>query len=86
MGRFTDAELSKDRKRASFDTEDDAWAGYKPKFVKSPVNRVWKFNWQPVTPDIPKKTVTRRKSNSIRHDETKPVVATQPLQKGQSQW
>lgn len=41
--KFTRAQLEKSKKRKSIDTEDDAWAGYKPKYVKNLIQRVNRY-------------------------------------------
>ena len=82
---FTDSQLSRQKKRAHIDTEDDAWAGYKPKFIKTPVNRVWKFNRQPLAPTIPEKK-PKKTDSVLKEGESKPIVASQSLVRGQSAW
>ena len=82
----------KGKRRKQVDTTDDAWAGYKPKFVKSPVQRIWRYNWHKSPPksSIPHGPPPKKKSSAKLGEEYKtvtPKVVTRPeLIMGKSYW
>lgn len=81
-------ELRRNKRRKSYDTEQDAWAGYKPKFIKSPVTHIWKYNKQPDVVDV-KAGLKKKKSHKLKlkNDESKPeIVRMLTLLKGRSNW
>lgn len=81
----------KGKRKTQADTTRDAWAGYKPKFVKSPVQRIWRYNWHKSPPKstLPKpeiKTKKPTKPGEEYNEVTSRVITRPELITGKSYW